>query len=145
MLLLKKTPSVYTIDSAAPFTISINSVGIISGLIDVVVQAPSYPNFAVNNTYGIKAYNSTIAAAAVQALNQPGGCLDQGRVCRSLQAEGDPLNRGNNQTVNLACLAAFSWCWQNVYGPYEAFSGVRIHPTLCRLVMLTMNLLEGPL
>jgi carboxypeptidase D len=32
-----------------------NSLGIINGIIDEAIQAPHYPEFAVNNTYGIKA------------------------------------------------------------------------------------------
>ncbi|RMJ22956.1 Carboxypeptidase S1 [Aspergillus sp. HF37] len=32
-----------------------NSLGIINGIIDEAIQAPYYPEFAVDNTYGIKA------------------------------------------------------------------------------------------
>jgi carboxypeptidase D len=32
-----------------------NTLGIINGIIDEGIQAPHYPEFAVNNTYGIKA------------------------------------------------------------------------------------------
>ena len=37
-----------------------DSLGIINGIIDASIQMPYYPEFAVNNTYGIKAYNDTI-------------------------------------------------------------------------------------
>lgn len=32
-----------------------NTLGIINGIIDESIQAPHYPEFAVHNTYGIKA------------------------------------------------------------------------------------------
>jgi carboxypeptidase C (cathepsin A) len=37
-----------------------NSLGIINGIISEKIQAPYYPEFAVNNTYGIKAVNDTV-------------------------------------------------------------------------------------
>lgn len=37
-----------------------DTLGIINGIIDEQIQAPYYPEFAVNNTYGIKAINDTI-------------------------------------------------------------------------------------
>lgn len=37
-----------------------DTLGIINGIIDEQIQAPYYPEFAVNNTYGIKSINDTI-------------------------------------------------------------------------------------
>lgn len=107
-----------------PFTIKVDSVGIINGLIDPLNQIGSFPNFAVNNTYGIKAYDDSVAAQIAEEFAQPGGCKDQAQYCLQLQAASDPDNHGNNETVNGVCLVAFAGCWENVYGPYEAFSGV---------------------
>lgn len=47
-----------------------------NGIIDEYTQVPYYPEFAVNNTYGIKAYNDTIYQYAQIALHMPSGCLD---------------------------------------------------------------------
>lgn len=89
-----------------------------------------FPIFAVNNTYGIQAYDQSVAEQVIQNMVEPGGCGDQGRYCKELQDASDPDNYGNNETVNNACLAAFGGCWENVYGPYEALSGVSRHNPL---------------
>jgi carboxypeptidase D len=36
-----------------------NTLGIINGIIDESIQAPHYPEFAVHNSYGIKAVSSS--------------------------------------------------------------------------------------
>jgi hypothetical protein len=103
--------------------IGVNSVGIINGLIDAGKQIPYWPEFAVNNTYGIKAYSDDVYAAAQNAYSQPGGCRDQANTCFALQAEGDPNNYANNNTVNTYCSAAGTYCQINVLGPYFVASG----------------------
>ncbi|TVY83355.1 Carboxypeptidase S1-like protein A [Lachnellula suecica] len=40
--------------------LNFNTLGVINGIIDEYIQAPYYPEFAVNNTYGITAYNDTV-------------------------------------------------------------------------------------
>lgn len=46
--------------SAKGKAFNFNSLGIINGIIDESIQAPYYPEMAVNNTYGIKAVNDTV-------------------------------------------------------------------------------------
>jgi carboxypeptidase D len=41
-----------------------------------------YPEFAVNNTYGIKAYNDTVYEYAKFAWAMPFGCKEQIEFCR---------------------------------------------------------------
>lgn len=88
-------------------------LGIINGLIDEYIQAPFYPEFAVNNTYGIKLVNDTIYNYMKFACYMPNGCLDQIDYCRT-----------TNRTVanDLAiCSKAGNMCTDNVEGPYYAF------------------------
>ena len=40
--------------------LNFDTLGLINAIIDEYVQAPYYPEFAVNNTYGIKAVNDTV-------------------------------------------------------------------------------------
>ncbi|KAF1925941.1 alpha/beta-hydrolase [Didymella exigua CBS 183.55] len=54
-----------------------DTLGVINGLIDEQIQAPYYPEFAINNTYGIKAYNDTVYTFAKQAFYYPWDCNDQ--------------------------------------------------------------------
>lgn len=58
-----------------------NALGIINGIIDEAIQAPYYPEFAVNNTYGIKAVNDTVYNYMKFALEMSNGCLDQISLC----------------------------------------------------------------
>ncbi|KAL4747104.1 hypothetical protein BDW72DRAFT_22979 [Aspergillus terricola var. indicus] len=103
--------------------IHLDTLGIINGCVDLLVQAPSYPEIAYNNTYGIEAINETLYEFAMNAWSKPGGCKDQITRCRQLAAEGDPHMFGNNKTVNAACQAADRYCSNNVEGPYPLFSG----------------------
>ena len=51
-----------------------DTLGIGNGIIDEYIQAPYYPEFAVNNTYGIKAVNDTIYSFMKTAFYIPNGC-----------------------------------------------------------------------
>ncbi|KAL4883328.1 Alpha/Beta hydrolase protein [Aspergillus karnatakaensis] len=103
--------------------IHLDTLGIINGCVDLLVQAPSYPEMAYNNTYSIEAINQTVFEQAMDAWSRPGGCKDQITRCRRLASEGDPQMYGNNRTVNEACREADSFCGNNVEGPYILFSG----------------------
>ncbi|SMQ56027.1 unnamed protein product [Zymoseptoria tritici ST99CH_3D7] len=60
------------VDGSVPgYKLNFKTLGIINGIIDEYTQAPSYPQMAVNNTYGIKAYNDTVYNYANFALNMP--------------------------------------------------------------------------
>ncbi|KAL4788087.1 Alpha/Beta hydrolase protein [Aspergillus varians] len=103
--------------------IHLDTLGIINGCVDLLVQAPLYPEMAYNNTYGIEAINETQYEQALHAWSKPGGCKDLITECRSLAAEGDPHMYGNNKTVNSACQKADAYCSNNVEGPYIVSSG----------------------
>ena len=79
----------------------------------------------MNNTYGIEAYNQSVADQIQQVLDMPGGCRDLAGACKEEAAEGDSNGFGNNETVVQTCGAAFQACWGGVYYPYEELSGVR--------------------
>ncbi|KAJ5805839.1 Carboxypeptidase S1 [Penicillium pulvis] len=103
--------------------IHLDTLGIINGCVDLLVQAPTYPVMAYNNTYGIETINKTVYEEALNAWSKPGGCKDLITDCRALAAEGDPQMYGNNETVNKACQKANSFCSNAVEGPYTNFAG----------------------
>lgn len=78
----------------------------------------------MNNTYGIQAYDQTVADSALTNLTGPGGCLEQMYACRALLPDGYRDQDGSNETVTEVCGAAFAYCWTNVYYAYDAVSGV---------------------
>lgn len=92
-----------------------NSLGIINGIIDEYIQAPYYPEFAVNNTYGIKAINDTVYNYMKFACNMPNGCLEQVQACE--QVDTSTLN---GQSI---CTEAANMCRDNVESPYYFFGG----------------------
>ena len=113
------------------FPMNFNSLGIINGIIDEAVQAEQYPEFAVNNTYGIKAYNDTVYSYAKFANNMFGGCLYQIAACRSA-AEGNgsyyhtdaPITQAElTPGVMQICNEAQNMCRDNVESPYYYYGG----------------------
>ncbi|KAJ5381249.1 Carboxypeptidase S1 [Penicillium cataractarum] len=102
--------------------IHLDTLGIINGCVDLLVQAPSYPIMAYNNTYDLQTINKTVYTEAMHAWSRPGGCKDQIKHCRVLAAEGDPQMHGNNETVNKVCKKAGDFCSNNVEGAYVNYA-----------------------
>lgn len=101
--------------SAKGVHLNFNSLTIINGIIDEYTQAPYYPEFAVNNTYGIVAYNDSVLDYVEMALNNPNGCLAQIEYC---------YLANTSDIVGMAvCTEAENMCRDNVEGPYYVYSG----------------------
>jgi carboxypeptidase C (cathepsin A) len=98
----------------------IETVGLMNACIDLETQMPLYPEYAFNNTYGIKAINESAYKASVEAVPE---CLRMAKECRALADSKDPEALGNNQEVNDACHNAYKFCFQKVNGAFQA-SGV---------------------
>ncbi|EAW15089.1 S10 family peptidase [Aspergillus clavatus NRRL 1] len=92
-----------------------NSLGIINGIIDEGIQASYYPEFAVNNTYGIKAVNDTVYNYMKFANEMPNGCQDLVEVCK--------ITNRTSLADYAICTEATNMCRDNVEGPYYAFGG----------------------
>ncbi|KAK5303865.1 hypothetical protein LTR99_004320 [Exophiala xenobiotica] len=98
--------------------ISLVSLGIINGWIDLLVQTPFHPKFAYENTYGIEAINQLEELNALSAYNSADGCQQRTANCRAQEAALDPLNYGNVDVVNDACSEAQIFCQTYVVGAY---------------------------
>ncbi|KAA8893057.1 Alpha/Beta hydrolase protein [Sphaerosporella brunnea] len=99
-------------------TLPLDTVGIINGCIDDLIQGPSYLEMATNNTYDIEIFNTTEAAGVAQLWDGPGACKDQILECRRLAALHDPESHGDVSAVNDAChnaFAACSWTYVSAY------------------------------
>jgi carboxypeptidase C (cathepsin A) len=101
----------------------IDTLMIINGCIDRLVQWPAYPTMAHNNTYGIQAVNESQYLNMTDSFERPGACRDQIIDCREAAAVGDPENLGINATVNDICEAAESFCRSYVLNPYILYGG----------------------
>ena len=106
------------------YIIHLDTLGIINGCIDYLSQELSYPTIAYNNTYGIQAIDKATYDAALAHWNEPEtGCLAQILQCQAAEAQGDPNNYGNNNSVSDACSEAVYTCNGYVDGPYSEYSG----------------------
>jgi carboxypeptidase C (cathepsin A) len=110
--------------------LNFDSLGIGNGLIDYAIQgtsrnqphsivkrltstAPSYPKFAVENTYGLRTINQTVQDYMTFALTMEFGCLDQIlNYCRPYLALPSP----STPSIKSICQEAADMCNDNVLG-----------------------------
>ncbi|PVH98230.1 alpha/beta-hydrolase [Periconia macrospinosa] len=95
--------------------LQMDTLGIINGLVDEEIQAPYYPEFAINNTYGIKAINESVYFAMKFAYEVGNGCRDQIRDCKA--------TKRNTPNDYLICAGAANLCRGMVEEPYYDVSG----------------------
>ncbi|KAF7924148.1 uncharacterized protein EAE97_010760 [Botrytis byssoidea] len=107
-----------TLSKSTTIDIKLKSLGIVNGCVDDLIQAPYYPDFAVNNTFGLSAINPTRAKLATANFYASGGCKDLITQCRAAVQKQDPTNEGNVSSVNTACSNAYNSCLTNVLEPY---------------------------
>ena len=102
--------------AANTLEIELVSLGIMNGLVDFRIQAPFFPAFASNNTYGIKAIDANTAQTALTNMRAPDNCFDRLDQCRNLQDTQDNLGEGDVELVNNICSRAFQTCaeYQNL-------------------------------
>ncbi|KIW33656.1 uncharacterized protein PV07_00489 [Cladophialophora immunda] len=98
--------------------ITLKSLGIINGWIDLFTQTPYHPKFAYENTYAIEAISQLQELNALSAYDSADGCEQQTAFCRSQEAALDPVGYGDVDAVNEACSQAQSYCEAYVVGPY---------------------------
>lgn len=112
---------------AAPaVSIYVEALGLLNVCIDNDVQTPLCPEFAVNNTYGIKTINESQYQSAKAATEQ---CLKLSSECRSLADAQDPKGVGNNPDVSDACLEAYLYCFSNMHDDFD--KTVRLRTRCC--------------
>ena len=102
--------------------ISLGTVGIQNGCVDALADAPFYPEFAYNNTFGIEVLSREIYEEAKANFTKPGGCADLIKACRAAGDAGDPLETGTNSTVNEICAVATGYCFGVVQGAFTSYS-----------------------
>lgn len=90
--------------------IKLTSVGIINGLVDQLIQAPSWPKFAYNNTFGIQAIDQTTQLNALSDFSAPGGCRELITQCRDSMNANDPQGEGDDESTNAICAHAADVC-----------------------------------
>ncbi|KAM3421197.1 Carboxypeptidase [Cercospora zeina] len=111
------------------YHLNFRSLGLINALISEKIQIDYYPEFAVNNTYGIKVYNDTVYNYAKFATNMIHGCKDQIDDC-ILAAQDVPGGLVNGKITYAAtsqpaiaaiCAQAGNMCRDNVESLYYTY------------------------
>lgn len=117
------------------YALNFATLGIGNGIIDESVQAEWYPEFAMNNTYGIKAYNDTVYNYAKFATFMNNGCYQQIENCVLAasavngglvpEANGEVITfkATSNPSIATLCSEAADMCRDNVESPYYYYSG----------------------
>ncbi len=104
--------------------LNLATLGIQNGCIDSAIQASAWPQYAYNNSYDTPVISKDVYEATLDTLTTPGGCLDQVKACRGNATIGDPLQMGNNATVNQICQATYEFCFASIEAPYSIYSNV---------------------
>lgn len=104
-------------DATSEIEIHIETVGLVNACIDFDTQTVTYPEFAFNNTYGIKAINESYYESAIEFTET---CLNMSATCRALADEKDPLGLGNDDEVNKACAGANLLCFEQMHDGFTA-------------------------
>ncbi|KAF2178318.1 carboxypeptidase S1 [Zopfia rhizophila CBS 207.26] len=90
--------------------IKLASIGIINGIVDELIQAPFWPKFAYNNTYGIQAIDQTEQLNALSDFNGRFGCKELINECRESMKAHDPQGEGDDDETNTICNNAKNAC-----------------------------------
>ncbi|KFY93110.1 hypothetical protein V498_04554 [Pseudogymnoascus sp. VKM F-4517 (FW-2822)] len=120
-----------TIDEEGTHYIHLDTLGIVNGLLDNLIQFPSYNQMAYNNTYGIQHISKEQYEKAAYEYDRPGGCREKLAACQKLAEAEDPDWRGNVPSVikcfddihNEACASmdglesTLAWGWYDIAHP----------------------------
>lgn len=96
------------------------TVGVVNGLVDMESMALGFPDWAMNNTYGLPAYDEETYLTALDTFTAPEiGCLDQVQACRKIANESDPDGYATNEEVNEVCGNATEVCFGGIMTTWE--------------------------
>jgi hypothetical protein len=106
---LNKEPNVNDVLSKRGYykEIKTDSIGIMSGCVDSIVEKTFAAEYALNNTYGVTLINQTDYN---KVMNNWPTCLSAIEKCRATQIRLDPQNYGINSEVNSVCAATIRSC-----------------------------------
>jgi len=79
--------------------IHLDTLGIVNGFLDAILQLPAYAQMAYNNTYGIELISKDAYEKAMGQWYRPSGCKEQLIKCQKQARESDPDWRGNVPSV----------------------------------------------
>ncbi|RDW62504.1 hypothetical protein BP5796_10806 [Coleophoma crateriformis] len=102
-----------TITEEGTHYIHLDTLGIVNGLLDSLIQIPAYTQMAYNNTYGLQLITEDQYEQAMDQWHKPGGCKDQLLLCQQRAQDEDPQWQGDNPSV-IKCFLDFEDICMNV-------------------------------
>lgn len=109
-----------SIPSNSTLAINLETVGIMNGFVDDLIQDAYYPYFAYNNTYGIQAISQTDELNAIQDYTGTDQCLARITSCRAAMNATDPEGYGDVTATNNVCEQAQDFCANITLSYYSA-------------------------
>ena len=92
-----------SLDALGAHFLHLDTLGIINGCVDSLLQDRAYVDFAHHNTYGIQALSDDDYTDMLEKVLGPGGVNEWTRRCRALARDHDPSNIGDVDYVNAVC------------------------------------------
>lgn len=90
--------------------IKLTSLGIVNGMVDTLIQAPTTPSFVFNNSYGIQAIDQISYLNLLSGYRAQGGCQETVTQCRDRIKGSDPDAGSFDPTTNAVCFNAENQC-----------------------------------
>ncbi|KAJ0374572.1 hypothetical protein COL26b_007191 [Colletotrichum chrysophilum] len=100
--------------------IHLDTLGIVNGLIDFVIQAETWITFPYNNTYDIQVFNQSIYDELIYNWTRPNGCRQQMADCQDALKEHGPLLASGKKNYTEICGGFTSECENKAVGLYQS-------------------------
>ncbi|KAI8196176.1 Carboxypeptidase S1-like protein A [Colletotrichum sp. SAR 10_65] len=100
--------------------IHLDTLGIVNGLIDFVIQAETWITFPYNNTYDIQVFNQSIYDELMYNWTRPNGCRQQMADCQDALKEHGPLLASGKKNYTEICGGLTSECENKAVELYQS-------------------------
>ncbi|KAF1845461.1 alpha/beta-hydrolase [Cucurbitaria berberidis CBS 394.84] len=90
--------------------IQLESIGIVNGMMDLLIQTIAVANFTHSNSYGIEAIDLVKFQNYISHINSDDGCRGLVAQCRSRMAITDPEGSGRDEDTDYLCAKAQNAC-----------------------------------
>ncbi|KAI8948144.1 carboxypeptidase S1 [Xylaria longipes] len=101
----------------------LDTLGIVDGFIDMVVQHESFISFPYNNTYDIEIFNRTIYEELMYNWTRPDGCKTKVQRCQDSMRDKEPLFTSlsvkRKEDLTPPCNDAAAYCATNDWEQYQ--------------------------
>ncbi|KAL1594440.1 hypothetical protein SLS60_010200 [Paraconiothyrium brasiliense] len=91
--------------------IKLDSLGIINGLVDTIIQTPTIAGFVYSNTYDLQGMSQTQYLNLLSDFRKARGCLETATQCHALATAGNHEGENLDEDTISLCRMASNSCW----------------------------------